>query len=108
MALALLGIAPIVSFGLGYFYGSYNSNVVTPPLPPALIQEIQKGVQLKKVDSPVKNIVWSSHDQLLKEIHRKPSLKHVEVNERKISDEEWLKELKSKLKHINENVMGVD
>ena len=107
MSFVLLAIAPLVgvSFGAGYLYGTSNTQTIPkPPLPPALITEIQKGVPLKHVDyCTEKKIIWTDHDSLLKEIHNPPVLKKITI-ERTVQNDCLINDLKSRLKSIRSKI----
>ena len=97
----ILLAAPLVTFTAGYLYGSYGSiNTQQPkvvPLPSEIIQDIKKGIQLKHIDIVENKILWTDHDNLLRQIHNRPQLKKTEIKERIINEDLWMKDLKEKL-----------
>ena len=107
MSFLLLAAAPLlgVSFGAGYFYGSYTPS--TPSISQELIVEIQKGVSLKhvEVDNNSK-VVWTDHDALLREINQRPVLKTTILREKSKSQEDVMfEELKEILKSRRQKVI---
>lgn len=99
MSFVLFAI-PLASFGAGYLYGSYGTNTYpkAPPLPPTMIEDIQKGIPLKHVEFVENNkVVWSSHDHFLRQIHSHPQLKKTEIQERVAKEDPLMKDLKEKL-----------
>ena len=103
----LLLAAPLlgVSFGAGYFYGSYTPT--TPTISQELIVEIQKGVSLKRVEvDKTSKVVWTDHDALLREINQRPVLKPTQHREKPKSQEDVMfEELKEILKSRRQRVL---
>lgn len=98
MSFVLLAV-PLASFGVGYFYGSYNGpNYIKPqPLPPKIIEDIQKGILLKHIDLIENEILWSSHDHMLRQINNRPRLKKTTIQDKIRKEDPWMKDLREKL-----------
>ncbi len=98
----LLLVAPLfgVSFGAGYFYGSYtNTDEVVNPLSRDLIVEIQKGIMLKHVEKRIEHN--DNHSLLMKEIQSTPILKKVDNITKLNIEDEWMQDLRKKLRSIH-------
>lgn len=99
----LLLVAPLfgVSFGAGYFYGSYtNIDVTNHPLPRDLIVEIQKGIVLKHVEKRIE--CDDKHNLLMKEIQNAPVLKKVNNITKLETENEWMNDLRKKLRSLHD------
>jgi hypothetical protein len=89
-------ILPIVSFGLGYFYGGRGGNKGGLKKPStSLLKEIEKGIVFKNhVTPPLKNISpLLPHEKVLKEINGGAKLKKVS-NDGKTPPDNLSQELK--------------
>lgn len=100
MSFVLLAV-PLVSFGAGYFYGSYGTNntpvPVAPPLSPDLINEIQKGIPLNHIEVIESHVSWSPHDFLLRQIQKTQKLKKPDKVDK--VEENMITELRKKLEN---------